>query len=52
MPAWVQVKVIQNYTLILNFIERKNYRHSKNILIYKAKQFMMTKAIPRKVHIF
>ena len=34
------------------FCEEKKHRHFKNILIYKAKQFMMTKKIPIKVYIF
>ena len=34
------------------FCEENNHRHIKNILIYKAKQSIMTKQIPRKVHIF
>ena len=34
------------------FCEEINHRHFKNILIYKAKQFMMTKRIPRKVYLF
>jgi hypothetical protein len=29
-------------------VKEKNHRHSINILIYKAKQFMMTKIIIRK----
>ena len=38
--------------LNFEFCEEKTHRHSKNILIYKAKQFMMTKRIPRKVYLF
>ena len=34
------------------FCEEKNHRQIKNILIYKAKQILMTKEIPRKVYIF
>jgi len=34
------------------FYEEKNLRTSKNIWIYKVKQFMMTKAISRTVYIF
>ena len=34
------------------FCEGKIYGHCKNILIYKAKQFMMTKGNSRKVYIF
>jgi hypothetical protein len=45
------VKVIQNYTLSLNFVKKKNHRHCKNISIYKAKQFMMTKKSKKCPHI-
>ena len=31
------------------FCEEKIPWHSKDILIYKAKQFMMTKTIPKKI---
>ena len=34
------------------FCKEENHRHYRNILIYKAKQFRMTKTIPRKVYIF
>ena len=34
------------------FCEEKNHRHFKIILIYKAKQFMMTKTNPVKVYIY
>ena len=34
------------------FCEEKNDRHLKYILIYKAKQIVMTKEISRKVYIF
>ena len=37
---------------IFEFYEEKNHKHLKNILIYKAKQFMLTKQISRKVYIF
>jgi hypothetical protein len=30
------------------FCEGKNHKHLKNTLIYKAKQFVLTKKIPRK----
>ena len=36
----------------VEFCEENNDRHFKDILIYKAKQFMMTNTNPRKVHIF
>ena len=35
------MKVIQNYILTLNFGKEKNYKHLRNTLIYKAKQFML-----------
>ena len=41
-----------NYTLTLNFMKEKLIDIQKYVLIYQAKQFMMTKTIPRKVHIF
>jgi hypothetical protein len=43
------VKVIQNYTLTLNFVKKKNHRHFKNILIYKANQIKMTKKNSKKI---
>ena len=30
----------------------ENHKHLKNKLIYKAKQIMLTKEIPRKVYMF
>jgi hypothetical protein len=32
--------------------EKRNHKHSRNILIYKAKQIMMAKKIPRKTYVF
>jgi hypothetical protein len=43
------VKVIQNYALTLSFVKEKVHRHSKSILIYAAKQSMITKTISRKI---
>ena len=37
------MKVIQNYTLTLNFVKDEIIDIQKNILICKAKQFMMKK---------
>ena len=34
------------------FCEEENHTRFKNNLIYKAKQIMMTKTIPRKVYVF
>ena len=34
------------------YCEERNHRHWKNILIYKARHFSMTKSIPRIVYIF
>ena len=34
------------------FREEKNHRHFKNILIYKAEQFMMTKKFQEKLTYF
>ena len=55
MVKWIDLdpyvgskKMIQNYTLTLNFV-REIHRHSKSILICKAKQIMMTNTIPKKV---
>jgi hypothetical protein len=43
------MKVIQNYPRTLNFVKKKKTRrHFKNMLIYKAKQFMMTKNNSKK----
>ena len=33
---------------LLKFFEEKNYRNTKNILMYKAKKFMMTKKFQEK----
>jgi hypothetical protein len=33
-------------------VKKKKLRHLKNILIYKVKQLMMKKTIPREVYIF
>ena len=49
----VQWKVIHNYTLTLNFVKKRIIDIlNNNMLIHKAKQFMMTITIPRKVYIF
>ena len=32
--------------------EGKNHKHLKNTLIYRAKQFIMTKKTPKKVYMF
>ena len=45
------MKVIQNYTLTLNFVKKKNHRHFKYIVIYKAKKIMMTKKSKKNLHI-
>jgi hypothetical protein len=42
IPVEVQVQLSQNYILTINFVKKKN-SHSKNILIYKVKQFMSKK---------
>ena len=34
------------------FCEEKNHKHLKDILIYKAKQFILTRTIPIKIYIF
>ena len=34
------------------FCEETNHKHFKNMLIYKNKQFMMTKTILREAYIF
>ena len=34
------------------FCEKKNHKHFKNTLIYKAKNFMLTKKISKKFYIF
>ena len=47
------MKVTQNYKLHNNFefCEEKFHKHWNNILIYKAKQFMMTKQFKESLHI-
>jgi len=32
-------------------VKKQNHRHSRNIMIYKAKQFMMTKHFQGSLHI-
>ena len=40
-----------NNILMLNFV-KKDHEYFKNTLIYKAKQFMLTKTISKEVYIF
>jgi hypothetical protein len=39
IPTHRLVKAVQNYTLTFTILKKKNHRHLKNIMIYKAKQF-------------
>lgn len=41
ISAKVWMKVTKNHTLTLNFV-KKNHIHVKNLLTYKAEQFMLT----------
>ena len=46
------MKEIQNNILTLNFVkEKKNHKHFQKTLIYKAKQFMLTKNLKKSKHI-
>ena len=41
--AHVWIKVIQNNILTLNFVLKNNNTYQKRIVLYKAKQYMLTK---------
>ena len=45
------MKVIQNFATTFEFCEGKNHRHLEKKMIYKAKQFMMTKEFQKSLHI-
>jgi hypothetical protein len=56
-PKWIAIDLClvlsgSNSKVYTNFEFGKYHRHFKNKLIYKAKQFMMTKIISSKIHIF
>ena len=51
-PCLVTSKKDSNLYTNFEFCEEKNHRFKIHILIYKAKQLMMTKTIPRKIYIF
>ena len=42
------MKVIQYYTLTLNFVNKK-HRQFKNLSIYKAKKIIMTQKLSKKI---